>query len=426
MIHPFLKRVLPQILVWAALATIGSMVAQAQDANAATGQRSDSQIEMDVVRALDASQALKSDLITAATVQSEVTLSGTVSSAASKELAESITSRVQGVIKIHNNLKVGNPQAAEQAAGESQTQDATADQMSEDAQTEETQAPTSEQADSSLPETSQSPAASPSVAAPATPARPVYQPQPSTAQASAPQYEQMQQPAASTYGTATGPVTVPKGTLLMLRTSEPVSSKNAKEGTPVEFVLIRDVVAGGVLAIPRGATIHGLVTGATKAGELAGSAELSLKLTSLELGGQTYPLDTDEFKVTGPNKAGQTAGSAITGGLVGTIIGCAAGRGVGCAIGAGVGAAAGTAASAASSGPSAWIPAEARVDFHLNSPVTVAPVSAQEALRMAQGINQGGPTLYRRANGSYGYPRYAYPPVYYRPYYISGGFYYWR
>ena len=37
---------------------------------------------MDVVHALDASQALKNDLITAATIQSEVTLSGTVSSEA--------------------------------------------------------------------------------------------------------------------------------------------------------------------------------------------------------------------------------------------------------------------------------------------------------------------------------------------------------
>ena len=52
-----------------------------QNAQAATsGQRSDGQIEMDVVHALDASQALKNDLITAATIQGEVTLSGTVSS----------------------------------------------------------------------------------------------------------------------------------------------------------------------------------------------------------------------------------------------------------------------------------------------------------------------------------------------------------
>jgi hypothetical protein len=88
-------------------------------------------------------------------------------------------------------------------------------------------------------------------------------------------------------------------------------------------------------------------------------------------------------------------------------------------------------ASAASSGPRAWIPAEALVTFHLNTPLTVDPVSAQEAARLAQGLYPGGPNLYRRGPGGYGpqyagaYP-YAYGPVYYRPYYMVGGAYYWR
>ena len=45
---------------------------------------------MDVVHALDSSQALKSELITAATIQSEVTLSGTVTTDANRKLAETI------------------------------------------------------------------------------------------------------------------------------------------------------------------------------------------------------------------------------------------------------------------------------------------------------------------------------------------------
>ena len=53
-------------------------------------------------------------------------------------------------------------------------------------------------------------------------------------------------------------------------------------------------------------------------------------------------------------------------------------------------------------------------------------MSPQEAARLAQGLYPGGPTLYRRAN-PYGIAvlRY-YPPVYYRPYYMAGGYYYWR
>ena len=192
--------------------------------------------------------------------------------------------------------------------------------------------------------------------------------------------------------------------------------------------------------IPRGATAHGIVTLVKKvgSGDLAGSSALGLTLTSIDLGGQNYPLTTEQFKVTGPNKAGQTFGGAVAGGIIGTVIGCAAGRGTGCAIGAGAGAAAGTAASAASSGPGVWIPAEALVTFHLAAPLTVNPVSQQEAARLAQGLYQGGPTLrgrppypYNYGPGPryyvrYGYPYYAYPPVYYRPYYMAGGYYYWR
>src|SRR6185437_234771 len=84
---------------------------------AAQGQRTDGQIEMDVVKALDASSALTNDLITAATIQSEVTLSGTVATEADKDLAGSIASRVDGVSKVHNNLQIGNPQQAAEDQG---------------------------------------------------------------------------------------------------------------------------------------------------------------------------------------------------------------------------------------------------------------------------------------------------------------------
>jgi hypothetical protein len=210
---------------------------------------------------------------------------------------------------------------------------------------------------------------------------------------------------------------------MQVRTAEPLESKHAKDGTQVQFTVIRDVAVGSVLAIPRGATVHGVVTESKNAGALAGSAELALKLTSLDLGGQNYPIDSDQFKVKSPNKAGHTAGDAIGGAILGAIIGGAVGRGEGAAIGAGAGAAAGTAGSAATPGPRAWIPAEALVTFHLAGPITVNPVSQEEATRLAQGLYPGGPTLYRR--GYYGYP-YGYPPVYYRPYFISGGYYYWR
>jgi uncharacterized protein YcfJ len=407
--------------------------ALAQDA--APGQRSDGQIEMDVVHALDASAVLKNDMITAATIQSEVTLSGTVASQSSKELAGSISSQVVGVTKVHNNLKVGNPQDVPDQTGAYAGDQQMADSQANDAAQPESQQSSSQQdygqqqAQAPYPQTQQYPAAQPY---PNDQSYPPAQPYPAGQQyppnqqypPARPQYAPAPPPVQA-YAAPRGPVTIPPGTLLQVRTNEPVGSKFAREGTPVQFTVIQDVVFGGVLAIPRGATAHGVVTEIKRqqAGDLGGSAELALRLTSLDLGGQSYELQSDQFKVKGPNKAERTVSNAIGGALLGAIIGGAAGRGEGAAIGAGVGAAAGTAASAATPGPGVWIPVEALVDFHLTAPVTVNPVNQQEAGRLAQGLYPGGPTLYRRP---YARPYYAYPPVYYRPYYVVGGYYYWR
>jgi len=449
-------------MAWTGVAVLCATVALAQDAGAAAaqsqgqpagqqGQRTDGQIEMDVVHALDASAALKNDLITAATIQSEVTLSGTVSSDASKQLAESIASHVDGVTKVHNNLKVGNPGQEAQAAQPAPENQDVPDADQSQAQRDMANLPPPGPAPEGYPNQNQSPPQSPSQAPAPYPQQSPYPqqggyppqggayPAPSPRpQYRSPQYSQYPPqyapaPAAPAYEPPRGPVTIPQGTLLQVRTSEPVDSKRAKDGGPVQFMVIQDVSVGGVLAIPRGAIVHGVVTEVKKVGpgSLAGSSVLALTLTALDLGGRSYPLDTDQFKVKSPNKAGQTVSNAVGAGIIGTIIGCAVGRGAGCAIGAGAGVAAGTAASAASPGPRAWIPPEALVTFHLNTPLTVDPVNQQEAARLAQGLYPGGPSLYRRQpyGPRYGYYSgyaYPYPPIYYRPYYLVGGVYYWR
>ena len=153
---------------------------------------------------------------------------------------------------------------------------------------------------------------------------------------------------------------------------------------------------------------------------LAAALNWRSRLQSLDLGGQDYPLDSTPFSVKGPNKAGRTVGNAFGGAVLGAIIGGAVGGGGGAAIGAGAGAVGGTAASAATPGPQVWIPAEALMDFHLNTPLTVTPVSSLEAQRLATNAPPPSqrPTLYRRGYYPYGYP---YPPppppgYYGRPY----------
>src|SRR6478609_9663965 len=111
------KLLISKIFTSVGVIALAGAMALAQDSVQSNAPRSDGQIEMDVVHALDGSQALRDDLITAATIQSEVTLSGTVSSDSSKQLAESIAKTVPGVTQVHNNLKVGNPADDENAQG---------------------------------------------------------------------------------------------------------------------------------------------------------------------------------------------------------------------------------------------------------------------------------------------------------------------
>ena len=470
------------------IALAGAM-ALAQDAAPSNAPRSDGQIETDVVHALDGSQALKNDLITAATIQSEVTLSGTVSSDSSKQLAESIAKTVPGVTKVHNNLKVGNPadDANAQGAPANDPSNGMADAQAGPPQ-DNGQSPNYNQnpgTEQGAPSINQAPPPNwgdPNQQQPAygqqppsygqnQPQQPGYgqqgpppgygqqgpppgygqpgygqqgPPPPGYGQAGPPPgYGQQapppgygqrpdyaQAPPPPRYAMPRGPVTIPQGTVIQVRTNGPVNSKQAKAGEPIDFTVIQDVAFGGVLAIPRGATVHGVIADVKhpESGSLTGSSELALELTSVDLMGQSYPLQSDMFKVKGPGKGERSAGNVVGGALIGAIIGGAIGHGEGAAIGAVAGGGTGAAASAASSGPGVWIPAEALVSFHLGTPVTVAPVSQEEAMRLAQGLNPGGPNLYRR--GPYAYPYrpypYAYAPVYYRPYYVTGGYYYWR
>ncbi len=454
-----MKRVSTHLIAWTGVAMLCAVPALPQDPSAAPGQsqdqpaaqqgqRTDGQIEMDVVQALDASAALKNDLITAATIQGEVTLSGTVSSDASKQLAESIVAHVNGVTKVHNNLQVGSPAQAAQTsqptpapeteempdADQSQAQQGMAGLPPPGPSPDQNQAPQPQASTPPPPAYPQSPNAQPYPPQGYPPQGGYPPPPPPRPQYQNPQNSQYPPaPPASRFQIAGGPVTMSPGTVLQVRTTEPIESKHAKDGEQVVFTVIQDVGVNGYLAIPRGATVHGVVAEVKNvgSGSLGGSSQLGLKLTSLDLGGRSYPIDSSLFKVKAPNKAGQTVGSAVGGAIIGTIIGCAIGRGAGCAIGAGAGAAGGTAAGAAAPGPRAWIPAEALVTFRLNSPLTVDPVSQQEAQRLAEGLYPGGPTLYRRypyGSPYYGYgpAYYAYPAPYYVPYYMVGGAYYWR
>ncbi len=216
-------------------------------------------------------------------------------------------------------------------------------------------------------------------------------------------------------------VSVPAGATLQLRMNEGIDSKHSQIGSSFSGTVIRDIVANGFVAIPRGATVQGTVVDASKGGTIKGHASLALQVTQVIVGGRVYPLTSNIWQQDGIDKTGRTVESAIGLGVVGAIIGGVAGGGAGAAIGAGAGGAAGIGASAASGNPQVFLPPESVIAFQITQPITVTTVSQAEMERLGYGVSGGVPQGMRRR-----YPPPPPPPYYYGPGYYYGPRAYYR
>lgn len=219
------------------------------------------------------------------------------------------------------------------------------------------------------------------------------------------------QPLILSYGTPGTHVIVLENTLIRVMTDQALSTKRSKDGRHVSFTVSEDVIVNHVLAIPRGATVHGEVVEDKKAGVVRGSPELTLRLDTLELGGVSYPLLAYEFQVRGASKT--KPAQEVEEGLYYAYYGALAGSVVAgrtnalptrkievedMAAGAAVGAGAVAAASVIGPRPVVSIPAESQMDFYLASPISVQPVSRKEAEELSQRLHPGGPVLYVRGD----------------------------
>jgi len=361
----------------------------------------DAQVEANVLKALAGAPQLSTQNINTTTVYGTVTLSGSVQDEASQQMAEDITSRVAGVKKVVDEMTVGAAAPAN-AQGTNQTLQSDGTMVTvlpQDQQAQAApppQAPVVRQSDNS-PNGMQPPP--PSVRS----AQRGYAPPPNVAQ--------------EVYGAqrAGDQVTIPAGALVRMRINEGLTSNHTASGTTFDGVVLNDVVADGAIAIPRGATIQGIVTEAKSAGALKGRGELSLQLTNVVLGGKTFPIVSDVWTHDSADKTLHTVNNAIGLGALGAIVGAVAGGGAGAAIGAGVGGAAGVASSAASPSGQVLIRPEAILTFHIAQPATVVTVSQAEMDRLGYGVPAGAqpqsqPQMMRR------YPPPP-PPGYYGPRY---------
>lgn len=393
----------------------------------------DAQVESNVLKALASAPELSTQNIQSSTVYGTVTLTGNVHDETMRVKAENLAARADGVKKVVDELALGDTpaQPADQAQAQNQPngQDAVPP-PGQVLQSDGTYAPanavdqTAQAQGQPQPQMQGEPG--PPMEAQGNPGYPQGQPNPNgygyPNQAPPPPRRPMYQnygpngPNGPQGGQVAGvDVTVPPGAVLRIRINRGIDSQHIKPGTPFDGVVMQDVVAGGAIAIPRGASVSGTVVDAKRAGALSGHGELSLQLSSLTLGGVVYPLNTEVWERDGKDKTAGTVNSALGLGVLGAIVGGVAGGGSGAAIGAGVGGAAGVAGSAASPRGQIIIPPESLLTFKTAAPVGVKTVSQQELGRLAyaagpQQVQQGPPRRYYYPYGPYGPGYYPAPP----------------
>lgn len=162
--------------------------------------------------------------------------------------------------------------------------------------------------------------------------------------------------------------TVPAGTSIPVTMSQSISAKNNNVGDSFSGVLSAPLTTeDGGTVFQRGTEVGGTVVAAKGQGRFKGAGDLAIQLTSI--GGMRVSASTYEVAVKGKGK--RTATLAGGGAGLGALIGGLAGGGKGALIGGLAGAGAGTAGAAYTGNKNVVIPAESRVTFRLESPLTV-------------------------------------------------------
>lgn len=113
-------------------------------------------------------------------------------------------------------------------------------------------------------------------------------------------------------------VSVPAGTLLLVRMVDGASSRDP-QGRRFTTVLETDLVVDGVMVAKAGTKLYGRVEKAVQAGRLAGKSVLDLRLCELTIGGSLVAIVTGPYAQAGARSIGKTAKGALAGAAVGAL-----------------------------------------------------------------------------------------------------------
>ncbi len=317
---------------------------------------------------------LKDANLQVASNKGEVTLTGTVSSNAAHLDAYKIATQTPGVASVNDQIAVQEPQVAQAATTPAPVETAPPVRESkrerrrrEAREAREAREQKKHHAQPAKEEVAQNVAPDP---VPAPQAAPQEQPAPAPVE-----------PAAAPTPAPTPPppppppqpkeMRVDAGTTVTIRMIDGIDSSVNQPGEIFHASLDAPLVVGNEVVAPRGTDVYVRLVSASQAGKFKGKSELHLELIKLELHGQSYPLVSSTYSLSGGSRGKNTAEKVGGGAVLGAIIGAIAGGGKGAAIGAGVGGAGGGVYQAATHGKEVKIPSETKLDFQLDQPVTI-------------------------------------------------------
>ncbi len=166
-------------------------------------------------------------------------------------------------------------------------------------------------------------------------------------------------------------VTIPAGTRISVRTIDSIDSTKNHVGDRFEASLEEPITVNGNVIVAKGADVYGRLAQSKESGTFTGRSELQLELTGIVVNGQTVPLVTGEYELTGKSRGESTAKRTIGVGALGTVIGAIAGGGKGAAIGAGAGAGLGAGSEIVTKGDQVKVPSETLLEFTLQQEVSI-------------------------------------------------------
>jgi hypothetical protein len=329
-----------------------------------SSSHSDQAITTDIQARMFADAQTKSANISVASDKGNITLTGQVPDEATRDEAFKLAQQTPGVKNVYDRMAV--QQAATPPAPASQPPSAniptpahvkphkpTARERREAARQEHEQELREQARASALPP--------PPPPAPVLPPQPPA-PEPIPAAAPAPAPPPPPEPRR---------VEIPGGTSVSIRLIDPVDTSVNHAGDVFHASLSAPIVVDNEIVVPTGTDVFVKLADASSAGRMKGKSTIQLQLARLEYQGTSYNLASDDYNQAGKSRGKRSAETIGGGAALGAIIGAIAGGGKGAAIGAGVGGAGGTVAQAATHGEQIRLPAETKLDFTLQEPVTI-------------------------------------------------------